>query len=70
MVKWLGAQIPMLYKEGIWGELRETKIESKGMLEELRARNHFSTTNFLGNKGMDGRGEGLGYGEGRHFQGL
>ena len=24
MVKWLDAQIPMLYKEGIWCELEET----------------------------------------------
>ena len=40
------------------------------MLEELRARNHFSNTKFLGIKGMDGRGVGIGYGEGNHFQGL
>ena len=37
------------------------KLESKGMMEELRARDHFSTTNILGIKGMDGRGVGLGY---------
>ena len=40
------------------------------MLEELRARNHFSTTKFLGIKGMDGRGDGLVYGGGRHLQGM
>ena len=44
MVKRLGAQTPMLYKEGIWGESEETTLESKGMLEELKARNDFSTT--------------------------
>ena len=41
MVKWLGAQTPMLYKEGIWRELEERKIEIKGVLEELRARNDY-----------------------------
>ena len=50
--------------------IRGDKLESKGMLEELGARNHFSTTKILGIKGMDGRGEGLGYGGGRHLQGL
>ena len=49
--------------------IRGDKLESKGM-EELRARNHFSTTKFLGIKGMDGRGVGLDYGEGRHLQGM
>ena len=50
--------------------IRGDNLERKGMLEELRARNHFSTTKFLGIKGMDGRGEGIGYGELRHLQGL
>ena len=40
------------------------------MLEELRARNHFSTTNFVAIKGVDGIDVGLGYGEGRHLKGL
>ena len=48
-------------------EIRADKLERKGMLEELRARNHFSTTNILGIKGMDGRGVGIGYGEGRRL---
>ena len=47
--------------------IRGDKGERKGRLEELRDRNHFSTTNILGMKGMDGRGVGLGYGEGRYF---
>ena len=50
--------------------IRGDQLESKGMLEELRARNHFSTKCFLGIKGMDGRGVGLGYGEGRKLKGL
>ena len=70
MVNQLGAQTLILYKEGIWGELEEMKLESKGILEELRARNHFSTTNFLGIKDMDGREVGLVYGEGRNLQRL
>ena len=50
--------------------IRGDKLESKGMLEELRARNHFSTTKLLGIKGMDGRGVGLTNGEERNLQGL
>ena len=49
---------------------RGDKLERKGMLEELRTRNHFFATKFLGIKGMDGKGEGLGYGGGRHLQWL
>ena len=45
-------------------------MENKGTLEELRARNHFYTTKFLGIKGMDGRGVGLGYVYRRNLQGL
>ena len=41
----------MLYKKGVWGEIRDIKNESKGMLEELKARNGFSTTNAFGNQG-------------------
>ena len=40
------------------------------MLEELRARNYFSTKNKLGIKGMDGRGVGTRYGDERNLQGL
>ena len=47
--------------------IRGEKLESKGKLEEFRARNHFSTTNILGMKGMGGRGVGLGYGQGRNL---
>ena len=36
----------MLYKKGIKGELRD----SKGMLEELKARNGFSTTKVFGHR--------------------
>ena len=42
--------------------IRGDTIERKGMLEELRGRNHFSTTMFLGIKGMDGRGVVIGNG--------
>ena len=45
-------------------------MESKGMLEELRARIHFFTTIFFDIKGMDGTRVGIVYGEGRNLQGL
>ena len=40
------------------------------MLEELKARNEFSITNFFGINGMYGRGVSIRKGEGIHLQGF
>ena len=47
--------------------IRGDILERKYMLKELRARNHFCNTKILGIKDMDGRGVGMGYGEGRNL---